>query len=511
MTGRSTGRPPRVTARLVGHNALSGAALLFVRLAITFVVSPVVVHALGNLRYGAWELALGVIGYMGLLDLGLSPAIVRHVALAMGRDDTRQVARVFWTGLVVYAGLGLLAGAGTLALALRPSLLFGNLVSGVPEARLLLALLALDLVVRFPGTAIVALWNGIQRHVVVNSADALLFVLQGALTLWIVPRTSSSPLLALAWIVVGITVMRYVLLAALLAFLHGGLVGRASLGEPTALLPLLAFGGKSLLLRGATVLNRELVPIVIAHAVGLSSVVFFAIPGRLFDYARQLAYAIGGPLTAWFAHALGRGDREQLLRNWLRSARPLQGFLLGSAVTLAFLGEPFLARWMGTEISGRGAVVVRWFSLGLAFEALGVNAVRLLTASARHGRAALVQGGTGLVAVVLSWVFGSRHGLVGIVVPLVLLQVVRQGILLAMAGRELGLHPWRYAGRTALVFALPVALAAIALRGLALAVPPSGYPALALHGAVAVIAFLLGCLPVRELRASLLDIFRTVA
>ena len=35
---------------------------------------------LGNVQYGVWDLLTGLFGYFGLLDLGISPAVLRYVA-----------------------------------------------------------------------------------------------------------------------------------------------------------------------------------------------------------------------------------------------------------------------------------------------------------------------------------------------------------------------------------------------------------------------------------------------
>ena len=61
-------------------NTGSNVLVVFVKLVITLIMTPVLVHNLGNYDYGIWEIIIAVIGYMGLLDIGMKPAIARFAA-----------------------------------------------------------------------------------------------------------------------------------------------------------------------------------------------------------------------------------------------------------------------------------------------------------------------------------------------------------------------------------------------------------------------------------------------
>ncbi|MGA7137432.1 MAG: hypothetical protein WBZ14_07160 [Terriglobales bacterium] len=66
----------------------SGSAIRAVNLLATALVSmlimPFVVHALGDRMYGTWALVATIIGYYGTLEFGLTPAINRYMARALG-------------------------------------------------------------------------------------------------------------------------------------------------------------------------------------------------------------------------------------------------------------------------------------------------------------------------------------------------------------------------------------------------------------------------------------------
>src|SRR5437016_14076512 len=95
----------------------SGSFLRTVNLVATAIVSllitPVVIHTLGDRLYGIWALVGACIGYYGLLELGLSTAISGYVAAAVGAADHAECNRVVNTALLIRLGLGLLVLAVT--------------------------------------------------------------------------------------------------------------------------------------------------------------------------------------------------------------------------------------------------------------------------------------------------------------------------------------------------------------------------------------------------------------
>src|SRR5262249_53088454 len=61
-------------------NVVSNWAALATAAAVTFFLTPLVVHGLGPTVYGTWALLGGLVGYMGLVDLGVRGAVTRYVS-----------------------------------------------------------------------------------------------------------------------------------------------------------------------------------------------------------------------------------------------------------------------------------------------------------------------------------------------------------------------------------------------------------------------------------------------
>ncbi len=65
------------------------------------VLVPLYIRFAGEELYGAWLATGSIIGYLGLLDMGLGSVISQQVAAYAGKGDTKELAPVIATGLLV--------------------------------------------------------------------------------------------------------------------------------------------------------------------------------------------------------------------------------------------------------------------------------------------------------------------------------------------------------------------------------------------------------------------------
>ena len=57
-------------------------------------MTPFIIGSLGPVVYGVWSLANGIVGYLGLIDLGVRGSLGRFINYYLARDDNEGVNQV---------------------------------------------------------------------------------------------------------------------------------------------------------------------------------------------------------------------------------------------------------------------------------------------------------------------------------------------------------------------------------------------------------------------------------
>ncbi|MCX6720127.1 MAG: MATE family efflux transporter, partial [Candidatus Staskawiczbacteria bacterium] len=119
---------------------------------IAFFMMPFLLRVLGDKMYGLWILSGAFLAYMGYLDLGISSAVARFVARAVGQKDIKEINEVVNTSFVIYIFIGLATLLVTIALIAFLALF----IKSEPELsimKFLVFILGLNLAIGFPSRA----------------------------------------------------------------------------------------------------------------------------------------------------------------------------------------------------------------------------------------------------------------------------------------------------------------------------------------------------------------------
>jgi O-antigen/teichoic acid export membrane protein len=158
----TTGGPGAVIRWL--KNVASGYASLLIDGLLFLVLTPLFVDRLGVEGYGLWVLATTVLFYLRFLDLGFEGAQIRFHARFAARERHDLVTKLTRTVTSALSAAGVVACVAALAIAAWPAILDDSATSGqIEELRVVLLLLAVDLLVIFPASALDNVYEGTQR------------------------------------------------------------------------------------------------------------------------------------------------------------------------------------------------------------------------------------------------------------------------------------------------------------------------------------------------------------
>ena len=196
-----------INARTIIGNSLSGGMVPFVKVIITFIMSPLIVRALGNYDYGIWEMVFAVVGYMGILDLGLTPAIVRFVARYKALEDHKELNRIYSSCMAFLFPVGLAMALVLIAVAFwAPDLIMKGAKAGDQQKYFIfLLIVAAEVFVTFTGSLFDCFLEGFQKYKLRNYATVFMSI-AGALIMYPLLKNGGGLVAVAAANAIGYTV-----------------------------------------------------------------------------------------------------------------------------------------------------------------------------------------------------------------------------------------------------------------------------------------------------------------
>jgi len=456
-------------------NSISSTTLYVINIVVAFVMSPIIIRTLGNRNYGLWELVMSVIGYMGLLDLGIGPALIRFVAVANGKQDKNDLQQTTSTAFAFFIVVGGVALLLFSVMGYFPQIVAGKETKDIANLGTVFLLLAIDAGLLFPLQVFVATLMGVQRHYFINGARGILTIVRALLTFYLLRRYPDKGLLMIALLEPLFTAVQFVLFTG--AVYCDKNIPNISLSAITwnKLRELFTFGAKSAIMMIASRLQNQSVPLIIGNVVGLGHVVYFVMPNRLIDYAKGFSQTIGVPLTPYFGESIGRGDREQLLKSWFNTTLALQIVSLAMPLIIFFYGETFLALWIGKEYAVAGRWVIYFLLAGLVADSLATNSIRILTAQGLHGRNAIIWLLLSVLSIPLGILGASLWGVVGVTFGTTLVMVVGNLVTVMLACSVMQVSLKIYCKETLLHLVVPLLFLFLAMWACSNALPVTSY------------------------------------
>jgi O-antigen/teichoic acid export membrane protein len=461
-----------IYARNLGANWLGHAA----NLAVAFLMSPFVVHGLGDTRYGVWTLLTSLTGYLGLVDIGVRGGTGRYVNYYLGRKEDDQVSNVVSTSLLFYAVVSVLVFAASVALAFFFADIFPKIQPEyVHEAQWVLLLLGLNVWVGFFSSTFSQLLIAAERFDLQMIADVIVLALRTAATIWVLTNDRGLVELALVQVVSG--VLGCVLTAGFARWkgphtcIHWRHFRKATFVE------VFGFGLWAFMGNASVQLGLYASSAIIGMFIGSAEITLYSIGSMLSGYGSNFVGRITDVMVPDIMKAGGREDKADLQRLMGKSTRATMFVAVPVLIGFMTLGGEFIRVWMGP-----GYTASAWVLLILATSQFGRLANRpiseTLIALGRIRLWASMAAVESLAALVcsVSLVLLTDLGIYGIAIGTAVPVIVTYNIWLFIVGyRTVGASPLAVARSTTLRWVVGAILFAIPCLLISHVIPHGGW------------------------------------
>lgn len=384
------------------YNFLGSTLPIFVSL----VTIPLYLSHVGAAAYGVLSIVWMLQGYFGFFDFGLSRATANQVAkLADASPGERE--SIFWTALVLNAGLGLVGG---IVLYFFGALVIGHFVQAQDTLRndVLHAMpwIAASVPITTVSGVLVGSLEGREKFGVLNIVQLVnMFVFQ---TLPLLASYVIGPDLR---IVIPASIIGGLISVVFLAITAFSCFPIRMVGKPKRALVKLLFG------YGAWIsVSNFILPImeaadrfIISSFLGAAAVAQYNVPFNLAIRVRIIPSVISRTI---FPRMSAQDSRTSL--DFFEKATKLLAAILTPIVVLGiFAMGPFIHFWINPEFAMQAAPTGRILLLGIWFNSLAFIPVAYLQAQARPGVVARLQLWQIAPFLIVLWFSIHHFGLLG--------------------------------------------------------------------------------------------------
>ena len=314
---------------------------------IAFVLTPLMVHHLGDRDYGLWVTVFSLTGYFGLFDQGIRPSLVRYVSRDHAAGDREGLARTISSAIALYTLVGIATMAVTLVVAANTHAWIRVDPALNDVAPTLVMLVGATLALGFPLGVFGAVLSGLQRYDIANGVGMAIGVLR-AFAFVAVLRLGGG-LVELAWTSLVVNMLGYVWTWWASRRLLPGVPLGARFIEAGHLRRIAGYGGWALVGAIATNIAFQTDSLVITALLGASLVTPFALAAGLVDNARTLVHAAAWVLSPTASEMDTLGENHKLRAMLLTGSR--YSVLVSWPVLLGMIvfGSNLLSTWMGAK------------------------------------------------------------------------------------------------------------------------------------------------------------------
>ena len=408
--------------RQIVINAGTNAGVMVAKVVLVFFVSPILVHGLGDTRYGIWVFVSSITAYLALGNFGIKSAVMRFVARYNGLKDDDSINRVVNTSSAVLAAVAVVVLAITFLAAWlwRSPLGIPGELAGETRWFFVLSgtLVAMLLVVSVPQS----LLAGLGRFPIRNAISVLSLVLRNALLVGVV--WCGGNLVAVGMVLIGGGVLDFGALSWAARRCFPRLAYSYRYVDREMLRIVCGYGANVFAGDVAFLVMAQSAPLIIgAVLMSPDQITYFSLGGALTGYALSILGMVVFVLTPAVSKWQAMGNDPTIRSLLIHATRYALYFIAPIEFGLFMFGHPFLALWMGPRYADAGYATLAILSVPLLLAAVGMVSSRILLGVGRVRPLAIITAIQAVLTVGLSLALVRPFGIEG----------VASGISLALA------------------------------------------------------------------------------
>jgi len=334
-------------------------------IAVGFLLTPFLVHQLGNVAYGVWIAAVASVNYLALLEMGLASSVVRFVSKGRATQDHESASDVLSAVLWVRLQIGGLVLLLSSILAYLFPLLFKVPAALALDAREAILIIGINTTLSLSFGVFSSVLSALSRYDL-RSYVALIQLALRVGGVVIVVRAGHG-IVAIAFCELFAAAIGNALLVVIARRTYPELRIRIRKPSREVLRQIWSYSFYAFLLTIAGQLVYQSDSMVVGAFISVSAVTFYSFGNSLCIYTRQFINVMTTTFTPAASSCDAAGDAAGMKSLYYNGTRATMALFLPVVITLITRGDNFIGVWIGPQYAKPSGMVLAILAVGILF------------------------------------------------------------------------------------------------------------------------------------------------
>jgi len=340
---------------LLLKNTLWGSgSFVFISL-FSFLLLPYIIKKLSIEGYGIYILITSLVGFYGILDLGLGSALIKYVAELHEKKDFERL-NIFINSTVIFQGIiGLLSSIAIIFYSKNILHLLNVSKANLTEATYALNLCALGFFFTFIGGAYRSVLQGLQLYKYTSLMDTLVNL---ALNIFV------ALILFMGYGLIGSIIIN--VLVAFITFTGYYILVKNNIPSYRVnlfinikvLKDIIHFSFYIFLSKISSIFSNYVVRFVISFFLGPAAVTYYTVPSKLVGAVGGISSSGLSAIFPFSSQLSASNNHEEIKNLFLKSSRIFIAIVFPVSLFISLFSMQILTVWMGSEFASQTRLVL---------------------------------------------------------------------------------------------------------------------------------------------------------
>jgi O-antigen/teichoic acid export membrane protein len=473
----------------IARNALFSYGTTIATALVGLVVTPLLLRHLGAAQFGLWILLLSVVGYLGLLEIGLYLTVSKRVAENLATHDAKRLGQILGTAFVLYVSLGFVALIISGVLASFVGTLFHLEPAAIPAAGWCLLLLGVNQLFLFIVRLQPAILFGAGRLDILTGIASLTGIGASLVNVFLTLRGYNIIALAVCTLV-ATCISALLVRRSILRHLPKISIRPGQFDRDIAM-DLMKFGSRNATLSIAGTIAFGADALIIGLLLPVANVANYAIAAKLTNLIKDLCQKPIDVLLPAYSHSNAQNNIERQFQLWSESISLSMAVCLPFVIIIWGFGSQIIEAWVGQGHEASYAICAV-LSLMILMQLPGHACYMILTGTERNlflvRMYVFAAAANLLVSILLTRLLGPIGVALG---SLITVSVVDFTILPWHVCQQFGFKYRTYVQQSLVPLLVPLVVSSLIVLGCRSFLAPRGaIEALVLAGSIVIISWL---------------------